>query len=438
VSGELARRYHDATNHTWESVRRGGRSLDYRSRPHPFKEYPLPAEPVPAELDRVLKLGAAVVRTRGFAYGTYHFRTFSSAGALYPVELYVATPGGFFHFHPLEHALRRLRAEDVRGVIADAAADHELARAAALLVLTGIFWRTAWKYGARGYRHVWWDAGTLLANLLWLAPDARLVTAFVDDGIDEVVGADGRREFAVALVALGEADLVAQSYKLPPIAQELPPFAGEETFPLVIDTHEATRLADAAAVRRHGRASGSELQTPAAAPERLEGALRRRVSVREFTPAPVPRDELASLSTTAMAPIRSDTPPLTRLAVIANAVDGLEQAAFDFDSDGGFRLVRPQATRALAHRLTLEQDLGRRAAAVAWLFADLEHVLAERGDRGYREAQLEAGIRAGRAQVDAFARGWGATASTFYDDEVREAFATTDEPMLCFAVGRRR
>jgi SagB-type dehydrogenase family enzyme len=435
VSAESARRYHESTKHTWESVRRGGRFLDHRARPHPFKEYSLDAVVVPHELDRVLRLGAGVVRTRSFDYGTYHFRTFSSAGGLYPIELYVATPDGLFHYHPLEHALRQLRPEDVRGVIADAAAVEE--REGVLLVLTGVLWRTAWKYGARGYRHVWWDAGTLLANVLWLGPKARLVTAFVDEEIDQVVGADGRREFAAALVALGGEQFVAQSHKLQPVAAELPPFAGEEVFPLVLELHEATRLTDAAAVQRHRNASGSEPQSPTAAPEQLERALRIRVSVREFARTPLPRDELASLCATAMAPIRSDAPSLTRLAVIANAVDGLDQAAFDFDPPAGFRLVRPETTRALAHRLTLDQELGGRAAAVAWLFADLERVLDERGDRGYREAQLEAGIRAGRLQVGAFSHGWAATASTFYDDEVRDVLATRDEPMLCVAVGRR-
>ena len=37
------------------------------------------------------------------------------------------------------------------------------------VVLTGIHARTGWKYMERGYRHVWWDAGTMLANLLALA-----------------------------------------------------------------------------------------------------------------------------------------------------------------------------------------------------------------------------------------------------------------------------
>jgi hypothetical protein len=56
----------------------------------------------------------------------------------------------------------------------------------------------------------------------------------------------------------------------------------------------------------------------------------------------------------------------------------------------------------------------------------------------YRAAQLEAGIRVGRVYLGAFARGLGATASTFYDDDVT-SFAPEERlsPMLCAAVGRR-
>jgi hypothetical protein len=75
------------------------------------------------------------------------------------VELYAATPAGLLHFHPGEGAVRRLPTADARAALAGVAAAPELAEAAAVLVLTGIGWRTAWKYGARGWRHVFWDAG---------------------------------------------------------------------------------------------------------------------------------------------------------------------------------------------------------------------------------------------------------------------------------------
>ena len=37
------------------------------------------------------------------------------------------------------------------------------------LVVTGIPWRTGWRYAERGYRHLYWDSGTMLSQLLALA-----------------------------------------------------------------------------------------------------------------------------------------------------------------------------------------------------------------------------------------------------------------------------
>jgi SagB-type dehydrogenase family enzyme len=185
-----ARRYHEATKHSWESVRRRARPLDWANQPSPYKEYPeVELEPLPPTLERLLRLGAGVSRRRG-----YDFRTYSSAGALYPIELYVATAEALFHFHPRELGLARLRDEDVRST---------LGGGDAVLALTGILWRTAWKYGARGYRHLFWDAGTMLANLLELAPgETRVLTGFIDDEVNAVLGVDGVNEAALALLQL--------------------------------------------------------------------------------------------------------------------------------------------------------------------------------------------------------------------------------------------
>jgi SagB-type dehydrogenase family enzyme len=188
---EAARRYHDATKHSYESVRRRARPLDRANQPSPYKEYPeIELEPLPPELERLLRLGAGVVRRRR----GYDFRAYSSAGALYPIEVYVATADGLFHFHPRKLGLARLRSEDVRGA---------LGGGEVVLCLTGILRRTAWKYDARGYRHLFWDAGTMLANLLELAPgEARLLTGFVDDEVNAVLGVDGVDEAALALLQL--------------------------------------------------------------------------------------------------------------------------------------------------------------------------------------------------------------------------------------------
>src|SRR5207247_7583513 len=73
----------------------------------------------------------------------------------------------------------------------------------------GVPWRTGWRYRERGYRHIYWDAGTMLAQLLALADSvdlpARLYTRFPDADVAALTGADRVHEFPVAVVALDDA-----------------------------------------------------------------------------------------------------------------------------------------------------------------------------------------------------------------------------------------
>ena len=77
------------------------------------------------------------------------------------------------------------------------------------MLVTGIPWRTGWRYRERGYRHIYWDAGTMLAQFLALADSAglpaRLYTRFPDAEVAALTGADRVHEFPVAVVALDEA-----------------------------------------------------------------------------------------------------------------------------------------------------------------------------------------------------------------------------------------
>lgn len=151
-------------------------------------------------LSRLLHLSAGVVRTMERPYGTYQFRAAGSAGGRFPLELYVAIPddmalpAGVFWYQPLDHALVKV-GPPPRG---DGAA----------LVVTGVPWRTGWRYRERGYRHVYWDAGTMLAQTLAVADSAgliaRLHSGFSDTAVADLVGADQVHEWPVAVVALGE------------------------------------------------------------------------------------------------------------------------------------------------------------------------------------------------------------------------------------------
>jgi SagB-type dehydrogenase family enzyme len=421
---EAARRYHERTKHTPVGVRRSAHPLDWANRPHPFKDYVgLEPQPVPEELEELLRWGAGVVRSRSYGPDTYHFRTYSSAGALYPVEVYVAGATGLYHYHPLEHALRRLRR-------------RERDPAQTALVLTGILWRTAWKYGLRGYRHLYWDAGTMLANLLAVAGgEARVLTGFVDAEVNAALDLDGEREAALALLALGAAEPTFAG-ELEPLAHEVAPlFARERPYPEAYELHRATSLGSPDEVARYQ-------SEPPGAPEswpELERVLRRRGSVRDFALEPIAQESLARILARACGPIPADAPPCAEAYLVANAVEGLDPGTYRFEPPERFELLRRGSFRAEAGFLVLEQELGARSSATVFFLADLERVLDELGERGYRAAQLEGGIRSGRIYLGAGVEGLAATASTFYDDEVTRFFApgTAKTPLLCAAVGRR-
>jgi SagB-type dehydrogenase family enzyme len=439
---EIARAYHEATKHTAASVRSPGRGLDWANRPSPYKEYGgLDTVAAPTELVRLLRWGAGTVRRRAHDRADgIEFRTYSSAGALYPIEVYVASGDlGLCHFHPAELVLRRLRREDVRPTIAAAAADAALADAEAILVLTGILWRTSWKYGARGYRHLFWDAGTMLANLLELAPLARVVTGFVDDEVNRVVAVDGEREAALALLALGEGHSPAVG-RLEPERLELdaaPLSARERDEPIARELHGASRLASGDDVARYRDAASPR---SGRAPERLvdlESVLRRRGSVRAFSREPLPEAQLARVLAHALDPIPADAAPCNELYAIVNNVEGLPRGTYRFEAPDRFRLLRAGDFRLHAGYLALEQAFAARAAASLFLMTALDAVLERLGNRGYRWAQLEAGIRTGRVYLGAAALRLGATASTFYDDDVSRFLAPELSPLLCVAIGRR-
>jgi SagB-type dehydrogenase family enzyme len=426
----IALDYHARTNHTRESVRRSARALDWANRPHPFKEYVElePAPPPGAELSRLLRYGAGVMKTRRYPGGiVHHFRAYSSAGALYPVEVYVALRDGLFHFHPLEHAMRRLRDEDVRAALADAES---------VLVLSGILWRTAWKYGERGYRHLWWDAGTMLANLLALADSPRLFVGFVDAQVNDVLGVDGVHEAALCLLALGEAE-PAPPVSFEPIEHAVAPLsAREQAFRLAPELHRASSFDSPQAVERFRRAQPAASPAPPIDGE-LERVIERRISVRDFSAEPIARETLARILDAAAEPIPADAPAAAETFLIANAVEELERGAYRFSPPDRFELLHAGDFRAHAAHLCLDQPLGGLAAATIFWLADLERAVAELGDRGYRWLQLEGGIRAGRAQLAAYAHDLGAVGSTFYDEEVSRFFETAMSPLLCVAIGRR-
>ena len=116
--------------------------------------------------------------------------------------------------------------------------------------------------------------------------------------------------------------------------------------------------------------------------------------------------------------------PLNDLYLIVNAVDGLPDGTYAYrQSEHALELLTIGNFRGEAGHLALDQELGADAAVNIYFLCDLVPVLERFGNRGYRVAQLEAAITAGKIYLAAYALRLGASGLTFFDDEVTAFFS---------------
>ncbi|HWK26463.1 MAG TPA: hypothetical protein VNS09_07875 [Solirubrobacter sp.] len=383
------------------------------------------------ELARILHLSAGVVRASERHGRRWLFRAAGSAGGRFPLEVHVSARGvpglddGVHWYDPVDHALVRIGPP--------AGGD------ATALVVTGVPWRTGWKYAERGFRHVYWDAGTMLAQTLALAASAglapRLWTRFDDAALARLVGADGVGEFPVAVLGLapGAPALVPSGDAVPAIHD---PDAIE--FPLVTRaqragaSHALGAPWPAAAIA--GGEPGAAVAGGGAAADRaplspppsadLDTVILRRGSTRRLdATASLPREAFDFLTRTALGPAR--VPHF--LAV--HAVDTLAPGLYRWPD-----LDRPRRAgdlRERLYRVCWDQELGRDASFVAIAAADLARI----DDAGYRDAQLEAGLVEGRLHLAAYALGLGASGMTFLDAEIEPLLGEPLAGLLFTCVG---
>ena len=370
------------------------------------------------QLARLLHLSAGIVRTEERARwpgGVFFFRAAGSAGGRFPLEVYVvvpegtaAVPPGVHVYRPVEHALLQV-GRPPSGV-------------APALVITGVPWRTGWRYRERGYRHVFWDAGTLLSQQLALAASAgfpaRLYTEFPDLEVRDLVGVDGIAEFPVAVLMLDDG---------PP--GWTPRERGEQGsvgdpamhFPLVTATHWA--------------GISSHWGEPWIPGDQVDASLPG---------SPPVNDVIYRRGSTRRMDASRGVPPGVLQAALAVSFRGIDLPHFvavhdvDGRAPGLYRWpdlstpVRGGNLRAELHRVTTGQGLAHDAAFVVITAADITSI----SDRRYRELQLAAGLVEGRLHLAAFALGYGASGMTFLDSEIPGLLQEDLAAMLftCFGV----
>jgi SagB-type dehydrogenase family enzyme len=496
----IARDFHDATKYTLANIGTPQQTImmgvppnlenaiwqeDWSIEPRPFKTYTiaetidLPREFEPftlpildaiadtgdlasggtpdlASLARISLLSNGILKTGGHGTGrVIEYRAAGGTGARYHLELYYVTgdllgmDAGVYHYDAQAHTLRILRRGDFRAALVDASGEEPaIAAAPAILVATSTYWRNAWRYKGRAYRHVFWDLGTTLANILAVAAASdiasRVVMGFVDDDVNRLLGIDGERESTVCLVPLGRGARPAASPPVTPLdLQTIPISEREVEFAPITAMNAATRLRTDAEVARW-RSAHIDRPTPARpenalplqpiAPDMLpemsvDAAIRRRRSTRHYAAdTPIPFDTLSTLLQRANQGVALDCVPDATLLVdpylIVNNVEGLQLGAYAYlHQHQALEPLQAGEQRASAVALACGQGYAGESHVNLYYLADLEPILTHYGNRGYRVAQLQAALLASRLHLGTHALGLGAVGSTSVDDEVVEFFS---------------
>ncbi|MEX0806724.1 MAG: SagB/ThcOx family dehydrogenase [Candidatus Binatia bacterium] len=500
--------YHNDTKHSYQSIRSNPHQMDWENQPVPFKIYsnlqPIPlaqnlsssgmpalsaissiADPDQGEtrltlqaLAEILYLSAGVTKRRSYPGGEMLFRAAACTGALYHIDLYVVCIGlpdldaGVYHFGPHDFALRRLRQGDYRSVLATASGQEpSIMKASCVIISTSTYWRNAWKYQSRAYRHCYWDNGTILANLL-AATAARRVTAkvvvgFVDHSVNQLLSLDTQREAALSLVALGTMPPAAVSVtsSMEPLELETMPLSKNEIdYPAMRSMHEASSLENVEEVkawRGERKTQSGKLKDESAnegqlfflepanddrmPQDTLEEVVVRRGSTREFARESISFVQLSTMLDRATRGINADflSPSETSLNdiyLIVHAVEGLPAGAYVYRRDKqALELLKEGNFRREAGYLGLGQEIPADCSVNVYFLADLNCALKRFGNRGYRAAQLEASIMGGKLYLAAYAQRLGASGLTFFDDDVTAFFsphAAGKSVMFLIALGK--
>src|SRR5438067_469496 len=173
---QIAWKYHNATKHSYASIRTNPHTLDWDNKPLLFKIYPtlevirLPREarqsgvsalsavastglrgsatPNLDALAQLLFLSAGITKSKKYPGGETFFRAAACTGALYEIELYIVCgdlpdlSAGVYHFGVAEFGLRQLRAGDYRQLLAEATSNaKQVVEAPFTVIFTGTYWR---------------------------------------------------------------------------------------------------------------------------------------------------------------------------------------------------------------------------------------------------------------------------------------------------------
>ena len=433
-----------------------------------------------------LYMAYGIVSERKFGIYKYRLRTCPSAGALFPAEIYVAAFGidglepGLWSFNPREFSLTKLRegAATLAQIKRGRPDLKYLESVPAALLVSTIFWRSAWKYRSRGYRIALEDAGHLIANLVTAANGLGIQTMtrlrMNDNTMRELIGIPPEPDFGAyeavqAMVvwaddascplpsARGSADSPPSRDMSPIERQPLSP--GVVPYGSIVAAHQDC-VAPGIPIREIHPPLTELSPIPAQMPMQampmteqlphrpsLRQVLLARRSSRDFVEHSISRNKFFAINQAGFRrgtflPLHPDGPyaALVRPFWIVHDVTGMTAGIWYYHppADRWVMLRRGDYRRQTAF-MCMEQPSCGNASAVCVMTANLHALMSRAGPDLYRLCHLEAGIAAHRIGLAATACQIGCCPiGMFYDEELRQFLGlhqTGWEVIYCAALG---
>ncbi|KOP27109.1 SagB-type dehydrogenase domain-containing protein [Hapalosiphon sp. MRB220] len=494
----IAQHYHERTKYDPQTIASRSKGLDWAKQPVPFKEYKIGSsfELKPYIQDKLENFAnqpqarwwQRLSRLLFCSYGltakipsmgsAVYLRAAPSAGGLYPAEVYLISrgtsvlPPGLYNYQCRNHSLMHFWESDVWQDLQEACFWHPALESTQLaIIITAVFYRSAWRYEDRAYRRIFLDTGHLLGNieLASTITDYRphLIGGFVDEAVNELLYVDPLQEGAIAVLPL--ADMLDIQQNLPTWRTALPS-ATETNYPNIPDGellqyfHKATYIQAGTT----GKLNLPEIKQEKSLEDKynfpfcqkistvtvpinwgeklidLESTMLKRRSTRAYSGGDLTFDELKALLDFTYQPHNYidqgfDISPdyfdlnLIETFIAVSGVNGLESGCYYYAPKAQeLRQIRFKNFRRELHFLCLGQDLGRDAAAVLFHTADLKAAITQYGDRVYRYLHIDAGHLGQRINLAAVHLGLGVSGiGGFFDEQVNEVLGIpTDEAVL--------
>ena len=474
-----------------------GHFMDWANQPIPFKRYrqiaavpltpvttfpekslwslvspPKPApEPITPDKDwlaRVLYLTGGITARSRQGGQDFYFRAQASAGALYPTEIYTGVfeidgvKPGIYHFGTDHFGLTPLRPSDIEHHPTDLGLAVDPRQSPAVsFYLSGIFFKSAWKYRARAFRYVLLDTGHILENLVMALASEDMAFVchydFNDDALGELLGLDADREAGLVCLHAGLSESLASSAPLKPAL--LPPdiiAAGqvsnaEITYDEIISTCRSGRGAgsnDATkplVINDIGVSPASwhpveEVGKPGRDAHPFAWSIVHRRSKRNYIKQPLAQKTFMQFLDLLCRAYSQEGPEnrftSLRLGFLSGKIEGVAPGFYLLDPDKReFGCVAEGQFIEPMTSVCLDQQWLAHAAIHFLLMTNLKAIDDHHGPRGYRYAMLNAGRLGQLIYLGATALGLGACGiGALYDFEAQKLLGLNQDSALLYLV----